>query len=102
MPIRPRSPTAGKSATGLLLSMADAWGTVNRSELRKVSESCFAFLTLALQRRFSWPVVSANYRLGPFGFFAHPALTAESDHHSSEIHSFQNAGFQHHRWSGGR
>ena len=27
--------------------------------------------------------VSANYRLGPFGFFAHPALTAESDHHSS-------------------
>jgi len=28
-------------------------------------------------------VVSANYRLGPFGFFAHPALTAESDHHSS-------------------
>jgi para-nitrobenzyl esterase len=28
-------------------------------------------------------VVSANYRLGPFGFLAHPALTAESDHHSS-------------------
>jgi para-nitrobenzyl esterase len=28
-------------------------------------------------------VVSANYRLGPFGFFAHPALTAESEHHSS-------------------
>lgn len=27
--------------------------------------------------------VSANYRLGPFGFFAHPALTAESEHHSS-------------------
>jgi para-nitrobenzyl esterase len=28
-------------------------------------------------------VVTTNYRLGPFGFFAHPALTAESPHHSS-------------------
>ena len=28
-------------------------------------------------------VVSANYRLGPFGFLALPALTAESPHHSS-------------------
>ena len=28
-------------------------------------------------------VVSANYRLGPMGFFAHSALTAESEHHSS-------------------
>ena len=28
-------------------------------------------------------MVSASYRLGPFGFFAHPALTAESEHHSS-------------------
>jgi para-nitrobenzyl esterase len=28
-------------------------------------------------------VVSANYRLGPMGFFAHPSLTAESEHHSS-------------------
>ena len=28
-------------------------------------------------------VVSLNYRLGPFGFLAHPALTAESAHHSS-------------------
>jgi para-nitrobenzyl esterase len=28
-------------------------------------------------------IVSANYRLGPFGFFAYPALTAESEHHSS-------------------
>ena len=28
-------------------------------------------------------VVSANYRLGPLGFLAHPALTAESLHHSS-------------------
>jgi len=28
-------------------------------------------------------VVSANYRLGPFGFLALPALTAESEHHSS-------------------
>src|SRR5271170_6063815 len=28
-------------------------------------------------------VVSANYRLGPLGFLAHPALTAESGHASS-------------------
>lgn len=28
-------------------------------------------------------VVSVNYRLGPWGFFAHPALSAESDHGSS-------------------
>ena len=28
-------------------------------------------------------VVTANYRLGPFGFLAHPELTAESAHHSS-------------------
>lgn len=28
-------------------------------------------------------VVTINYRLGAFGFFAHPALTAESGHHAS-------------------
>jgi para-nitrobenzyl esterase len=28
-------------------------------------------------------VVSLNYRLGPFGFLAHPVLTAESEHRSS-------------------
>jgi para-nitrobenzyl esterase len=28
-------------------------------------------------------VVSVNYRLGPWGFFAHPALTAESEHGAS-------------------
>ena len=28
-------------------------------------------------------VVSVNYRLGPLGFLAHPALTKESPHHSS-------------------
>ncbi len=28
-------------------------------------------------------VVTANYRLGPLGFFAHPGLTAASSHHSS-------------------
>jgi para-nitrobenzyl esterase len=28
-------------------------------------------------------LVSANYRLGVFGFFAHPELTEESTHHSS-------------------
>ena len=28
-------------------------------------------------------VVTTNYRLGPFGFLAHPELTAESPHHAS-------------------
>src|SRR5262249_14808835 len=28
-------------------------------------------------------VVTANYRVGPLGFLAHAALTAESDHHAS-------------------
>ena len=28
-------------------------------------------------------IVTINYRLGPLGFLAHPALTAESPHHSS-------------------
>ena len=28
-------------------------------------------------------VVTLNYRLGPFGFLAHPALAAESPHHAS-------------------
>src|SRR5215510_7291041 len=28
-------------------------------------------------------VVTINYRLGVFGFFAHPGLTAESEHHAS-------------------
>jgi para-nitrobenzyl esterase len=28
-------------------------------------------------------VVTINYRLGPFGFFAHPLLSAESDQHTS-------------------
>ena len=28
-------------------------------------------------------VVTINYRLGPLGFFAHPALTRESPHHAS-------------------
>jgi para-nitrobenzyl esterase len=28
-------------------------------------------------------LVGANYRLGVFGFFAHPELTAESPHHAS-------------------
>jgi para-nitrobenzyl esterase len=32
-------------------------------------------------------LVSFNYRLGVFGFFAHPELTAESAHHSSGSHS---------------
>ena len=28
-------------------------------------------------------LVSLNYRVGPFGFFSHPALTRESPHHAS-------------------
>ena len=28
-------------------------------------------------------VVTFNYRLGPFGFFSHPELTTESEHHAS-------------------
>ena len=28
-------------------------------------------------------VVTINYRLGPFGFFAHPELTAEAEYHAS-------------------
>jgi para-nitrobenzyl esterase len=28
-------------------------------------------------------LVTANYRLGMFGFFAHPGLTRESPHHAS-------------------
>ncbi len=35
-------------------------------------------------------VVSANYRLGPFGFLAHPALTAESGHQSSGNYGLQD------------
>src|SRR6202050_756057 len=33
-------------------------------------------------------LVSFNYRLGVFGFFAHPELTAESTHHSSGNYGF--------------
>jgi para-nitrobenzyl esterase len=33
-------------------------------------------------------LVSFNYRLGIFGFFAHPELTAESAHHSSGNYGF--------------
>lgn len=33
-------------------------------------------------------VVTINYRLGPFGFLAHPELTAESPHHSSGNYAF--------------
>lgn len=36
-----------------------------------------------LARRGRVVVVTCNYRLGPFGFLAHPALTAESPNHAS-------------------
>ena len=41
-------------------------------------------------------VVSMNYRLGIFGFFAHPELTAESPHHASGNYGLmdQNAAIQ--------
>jgi para-nitrobenzyl esterase len=32
--------------------------------------------------------VAANYRVGVFGFLAHPALTAESEHHASGNYGF--------------
>jgi carboxylesterase type B len=34
--------------------------------------------------------VTYNYRLGAFGFFAHPELTKESDHHSSGNYAFMD------------
>ncbi len=37
----------------------------------------------ALAQRGGVILVSCNYRLGPFGFFAHPLLTAESPQHTS-------------------
>ncbi|HEV8181137.1 MAG TPA: carboxylesterase family protein, partial [Candidatus Angelobacter sp.] len=33
-------------------------------------------------------IVTINYRLGIFGFFAHPALSAESGHHASGNYAF--------------
>lgn len=33
-------------------------------------------------------VVNANYRIGIFGFFAHPELTKESEHHASGNYGF--------------
>jgi para-nitrobenzyl esterase len=36
-------------------------------------------------------VVTINYRIGAFGLFAHPALTAESGHHSSGNFTFADA-----------
>ena len=36
-----------------------------------------------LAKRGDVVVVTCNYRLGPFGFLAHPALTAESPNHAS-------------------
>ncbi len=37
-------------------------------------------------------VVSMNYRLGIFGFFAHPELTAESAHHASGNYGLMDQG----------
>ena len=34
--------------------------------------------------------VTMNYRLGVFGFFAHPELTTESDHHASGNYGFMD------------
>jgi para-nitrobenzyl esterase len=35
-------------------------------------------------------VVTLNYRLGPFGFFAHPALAAESEQHAAGNYGLQD------------
>src|SRR5580700_9165025 len=35
-------------------------------------------------------VVTFGYRVGPFGFLAHPALTRESPHHSSGNYGFED------------
>jgi para-nitrobenzyl esterase len=35
-------------------------------------------------------LVTINYRLGVFGFFAHPELTAESEHHASGNYGLQD------------
>jgi para-nitrobenzyl esterase len=35
-------------------------------------------------------IVTVNYRLGIFGFFAHPGLTAESPHHASGNYGLQD------------
>ena len=35
-------------------------------------------------------LVTINYRLGIFGFFAHPGLTAESEHHASGNYGLQD------------
>ncbi len=40
-------------------------------------------------------VVSMNYRLGIFGFFVHPALTAESPHHASGNYGLHGSGGRH-------
>jgi para-nitrobenzyl esterase len=36
-------------------------------------------------------VVTFNYRLGPFGFFSHPELTKESEHHASGNQALMDA-----------
>src|SRR5215471_4129428 len=36
-------------------------------------------------------LVTFNYRLGPFGFLAHPALTKESEHHASGNYAVMDA-----------
>ena len=39
-------------------------------------------------------LVTFNYRLGPFGFFSHPELTKESEHHASGNYAVTNPSWE--------
>lgn len=56
---------------------------VHGGSFRNGSGSRSTYDGTALATRFGVVVVTLNYRLGALGFLAHPALTAESAHHSS-------------------
>ena len=68
------SPTASPSLPVMVWIYGGGFTTGGTSENRQDGEF--------LARR-GVIVVSMNYRLGIFGFFAHPELTAESAHHTS-------------------
>jgi para-nitrobenzyl esterase len=53
-----------------------------------VGSASYAMYDGAALARKGVVVVTVNYRLGIFGFMAHPALTAESPHHASGNYGF--------------
>ena len=57
-------------------------GNWSRGSASQARGGVFAYDGAALAKR-GVVVVTANYRLGPLGFLAHPELTAEAPHHSS-------------------